>query len=209
MIKIGLVEDNADFRFSLKEFLSLQNEIEVLFDAASVEDGLRKFKLSSEVNILLMDIGLPWMNGIEGIPHFKEISKELDIIMLSSFESEEKILPALCAGACSYISKKASLSDILQAVQTVHNGGSYMSPAIARNIVQYFVRGEVKDNPINLTERQIEIMDCLQDCLTYSQIAKKLFISKDTVRYHIKVLYGLLHANNKTEAIKNYMKMLK
>lgn len=207
MIKIGLIEDIHDFRRTLKEFLELMPEITVEFDADCVENGLRKMKQAAPIDILLLDIGLPWMNGIEGIPHLLELNPELDIIMLSSFEEENKILPALCAGACSYISKKSTLEEIYQAVKIVNNGGSFMSPAIARKIVKYFVRGEEKEIHVDMTERQIEIMECLKDSMTYSQIAKKLFISKDTVRYHIKILYKLLHVKTKTEAVLSYLKM--
>jgi len=205
MIKVAVVEDNFTFKRNLLKYFSLLPDVEVLFDANSVEEGLQKFESNSNIDILVLDIGLPKMSGIEGIPHFKKIADQVDITMLSTFEDEERILKALCAGACSYISKNSNLEEIHTALKIVKNGGSYMSPSIAREIVHYFIKGEVKKPAISLTPRQTEIIEMMIEGKTSKAISNELNITNDTVRYHIKAMYKALHANNKTEAIMRYM----
>ncbi len=206
MIKVAVVEDNFTFKKNLLKYFSLLPDVEVSFDANSVEEGLEKFEANHDIDILVLDIGLPKMSGIEGIPYFKKIANQVDITILSSYEDEERILKALCAGACSYISKNSDLEEIYNAIKIVKNGGSYMSPSIAREIVHYFIKGQVKKPAIKLTPRQTEIIEMMIEGKTSKAIAKVLDISNDTVRYHIKAMYKALHASNKTEAIMKYMK---
>lgn len=124
---------------------------------------------------------------------------------LTSYEEEEKILKALCSGATSYISKRSSLEDISSALQVVHSGGSFMSPSIAREIVTYFSKGQVKEKEEILTPRQTEIMELMIHGNTYSSIAKNLAVSTETIKSHIKKIYVNLHVNNKAQAIAKYM----
>lgn len=206
-IKIGIIEDDQTIKNTLAKYFDLIEEIDVQFFAETAEQGISKFKANTETEILLLDIGLPGMDGITAIPELKKIKPTIDIIILSSHVDEDKILKALCQGACSYISKLAGLKPILDAIILVKDGGSYMSPSIAREIVNYFVNGKVKKPVISLTSRQQEIIDLMVDGKTYSSIGKELHISIDTVRYHIKQLYQVLHANNKAEAISYYLKL--
>ena len=127
------------------------------------------------------------------------------MVILTTYEEEDVILKALCSGACSYISKKASLPEIIDALRIVVNGGSYMSPSIAREIVNHLMEGRVSKATI-LTDRQKEILEMLVDGKSYGAISQQLFISVETVRSHIKKLYKVLQVNNKTEAITKYMK---
>lgn len=207
MINIGIIEDDLGLRQMLKRYFELTKEIKVIFDVESVDQGLGQIKLNSEVDCLLLDIGLPGKSGLEALPIFKETKPDLDIIILTSYEEESKILSALCLGACAYISKSDGLTPILEAIKLVKEGGSYMSPGIAREIVNYFINGEVKKLTLDISERQHEIIKLLISGKTYAHISQLLEISVNTVRYHIKHLYSELHATNKAEAITNYIKI--
>jgi DNA-binding NarL/FixJ family response regulator len=120
--------------------------------------------------------------------------------MLTTFEDNDSIYKALCAGACSYLSKKTPLKKILEAILVVHQGGSYMSPAIARKIANHFAQKQIKSNV--LTERQKEIVTGIVAGKSYKMIANDLFVSIDTVRTHIKNIYKALEINSKAELIR-------
>ena len=140
------------------------------------------------------------ISGIEGIPLLLNVFPEVDIIMLTTFEDKEKIFNALSAGACSYLSKKTPLKKILEAVEVVYAGGSYMSPSIARKVVNRFSAN--KRTSRKLTQRQREIVDGIVAGKSYKMIADDLFVSLDTVRSHIKNIYKALSINSKAELIK-------
>lgn len=206
-IKIGIIEDDLSILSTLLKYFSMIDNIQVKFHAESAEQGFSNLKANPSVQLILLDIGLPGIDGITAIPEYKKIKPDLDIIIFSSYGEEDKILRALCAGACSYVSKNAGLKSILDAINLVNEGGSYMSPTIAREIVNYFMNGKSKQPVLNLTNRQQEIIELMVEGRTYSGIAKELFISIDTVRYHIKQLYQSLHVSNKAEAISSYLKL--
>ncbi len=156
---------------------------------------------------MLLDIGLPGMSGLEGIPDIRYRLPEVDIIMLTTYEEEEKILAALCAGACAYLSKRASLEEISNAIGVVNAGGSYMSPGIARQIVKHFSGAPVRKVEAQiLTDRQLHVLKQLVDGHTYGTIAKQLGLSPETVKTHVKNIYRSLHVHNKAEAIQKYMR---
>ena len=202
-IKLCIVEDDKVIRESLENYFGINKAIEINLVAGSIEDFLVKVNdsISLEINLVLLDIGLPGMSGIEGIRHIRLKFPEADIVMLTTFEENEKIFKALCAGACSYISKRTSLLKIQEALFVVHRGGSYMSPSIAREIAKHFMPKARKKNDL-LTPRQKQIVDGLVDGLSYKLIADKLSISIDTVRDHIKRIYRTLEVNSKAEVIR-------
>ena len=139
------------------------------------------------------------------MPEIKLLKSDLDVIILTTFEETDMIFKALSAGACSYVSKRSSLQKINEAVKVVAEGGSYMSPAIARKIADYYAPKKSK----SLTNRQIEIVDGIVNGKSYKVIADDLFISLDTVRSHIKNIYKILEINSKAELIrKSYEKGL-
>jgi DNA-binding NarL/FixJ family response regulator len=205
--KVSMIEDNDVIRKNVMKFIGLHEEFEVLKVFSSIESFLHHKKVNPnfQVDVLLLDIGLPGMSGLEGIPLIKEENQQIDIIMLTTYEEEDMILKAICSGACSYLSKKASLPEIVDAIRVVVDGGSYMSPSIAREIVQYLMGGKIHKTTI-LSDRQKEILLGLVDGKTYSAIGKELFISPHTVKCHIKKLYRVLEVNNKAEAIAMYLR---
>ncbi|MEP6676388.1 MAG: response regulator transcription factor [Ferruginibacter sp.] len=205
--RIGIIEDNKVIRDNVSKFISFHEEFELGNICESADTFLNSLVINNpdQTHILILDIGLPGMSGIEAIPLITEKLPGINIVMLTTYEEEDVILKAICAGACSYISKKASLEEIIDALRIVANGGSYMSPSIAREIVNHLMGGRISKATI-LTERQKEILQKMVDGKSYQAIAADLFISVETVRSHIKKMYRVLQVNNKTEAITQYMK---
>lgn len=194
-------------RDNVTRFISFHEEFEMGAICETVKAFLDLLLLNPDKlnHILLLDIGLPGMNGIDAIPVILEKYPDINIVMLTTYEEEDVILRSICAGACSYISKKSSLEEIVEALRIVAKGGSYMSPSVAREIVNHLMGGRVSKATI-LTERQREILERLADGKSLNTIAGELFISLETVRTHVKKMYRLLHVNNKTEAVAKYMR---
>ena len=205
--RVSIIEDNQIIRDNVSRFIRFHEEFEVVETVGSIESFMHKLLIEPRfrTDILLLDIGLPGVSGLDGIPMILEKMPEVDIIMLTSYEEEDVILRALCSGACSYLSKKASLEEIVEAIRIVVKGGSYMSPSIAREIVTHLMGGRVSKATI-LTDRQKEILEKLVEGKSYGTIAHELFISVETVRSHVKSLYKVLQVNNKAEAIAKYLR---
>ena len=203
-----MIEDMKDIRDNVVKYIALHDEFDTVETFGSIESFIQHADTSPSFtcDILLLDVGLPGMTGIEGIPEILARIQGVDIIMLTTYEEEDVILKSICAGACSYISKKSSLTQIVDAIRIVKMGGSYMSPSIAREIVSYLKVGKQEATKENsLTDRQNEILKALAEGKTYKSISKELFISIETVRSHVKKLYKHLQVKNKAEAISLYL----
>lgn len=201
MITIALIEDDRLIQESLNDFFGVQDGVDCIHTAASVEDFLKSIAhFQKNPDIILLDINLLGISGIQGIPLLLGELPDTDIIMLTTFEDNDKIFSALSAGACSYLSKKTPLVKILEAIEVVHKGGSYMSPSIARKIVNRFAPNRNKSQL--LTARQKDIVDGIVAGKSYKMIGQDLFVSLDTVRTHIKNIYKTLEINSKAELIK-------
>ena len=204
VLKLAIIEDDPVVQESLSAFISIQENIELLTISNSVEDFLEWAHTCNNMpQILLLDINLPGISGIEGIPSILKHFPNIDIIMLTTFEDTDSIFSALQLGACSYVSKQTPLSEIIEIINIVAAGGSYMSPAIARKVANYFT---AKKNPLNaLTERQRQVVDLVVEGKSYKMIATELFISLDTVSHHIKKIYRALNINSNTELVKRVL----
>lgn len=200
-ITISLVEDDLEMAHTITAFLNKSDNIKVHKHYQSVEDFLEKAP-SKTNNLILLDIGLPGISGLEGIKKIKEKHKKLKIVMLTSYEDSDRIFKALCAGANSYISKRTPLVKIKEAIYAIERGGAFMSPEIAKKVVEYF-----NPKPANkLSTRELDIVKGLADGLSYKMIANKYQISVETVREYIKRMYKKLHVNSRTEVISRYLK---
>jgi DNA-binding NarL/FixJ family response regulator len=203
-IHLAIIEDDTIIRESLESYLSNHPALQFSVVASSVEDFLEKAEKPAflpKIDLMLLDIGLPGMSGIEGIRHIRKKYPDTDIVMLTTFEEDDKIFKSLCSGACSYITKRTPLPTIQDAIFTIHRGGSFMSPSIARKVVQHFMPKQRLEEDI-LSPRQQQIVEGLVDGLSYKLIADKLSISIDTVRDHIKNIYRILEVNSKAEVIR-------
>lgn len=202
-IKVSIVEDEVLILKSLVGLLETQPDFQVLQKANSVESFLESSP-QEEANILLLDINLKGgMTGLEGIRLIKQKFPKTEIIMLTTFDDADRIFKALCAGATAYLTKRTPFKKIMEAIYTVHRGGSYMSPTIARKVVEHFSPKKSKNH--SLTPRQMQIAEGIIEGLSYKLIADKLLIKTETVRDHIKSIYRKLEINSKTQLIKKRM----
>ena len=198
-IYLAIIEDDLIVQESLVEFFELQPTINTVLVCNSVEDFLKRVKKCiNQPKIVLLDINLPGLSGLQGLPLIKKEVPDIDVMMLTTFDETDKIFEALSCGACSYMSKRISLQKILEAIEIVSKGGSYMSPAIARKIANFYAPKKKQQ----LTERQMEIVKGIVSGKSYKMIAAHLFVSIDTVRSHIKKIYKTLEINCKAELIR-------
>lgn len=203
IIRIAIVEDEPLVMESLATAFGLNPLFQVCSESKSVEEALLQ-PIACKPDVMLLDIGLPGMSGLEGIRPLRERFPEVDIIMLTSYEEADKIFKALCNGAVAYLTKRSSIKEIIECAQTVHRGGSYMSPSVARKVVEYFSPHQppVHEEENALSARQLQIIQGIVDGLSYKMLADRLNISMDTVRDHIKKIYRKLEVNSKAELIK-------
>lgn len=203
MIRIGIIEDEKIVLGSLTSLFETDDRFALCETALSVERYLEKTHRHAP-DVILLDIGLgSGMSGLKGISPLKNKFKKCEIIMLTTFDDADRIFKALCAGATAYLTKDTPFDQIIKAVLTVQNGGSYMSPAIARKVIGYFT--PTQSDKTSLTPRQHQIVQAVVDGLSYKMIADKLLISTDTVRDHIKKIYRKLEINSKAELITKKM----
>lgn len=200
-ISISIVEDLDVVREGLVQFISLNSEFKVLDTFRTAEEALIEIpKLKPE--IVIMDINLPGMNGIECIRQVKDQSPGTQFMMFTVYENDEKVFEALKAGASGYLLKNTGLLQMIEAIKELHEGGSPMSSNIARKLVSVFREKEnVFPQVHSLSARENEVLQLLSNGLLYKEIADKLSISIATVRQHIHKIYEKLHVQNRTEAL--------
>ena len=204
MISIAIIEDIENIRIPLTEFINEQPEFLLDISAESVEDYfIQANQKNSDVlpDIILLDIGLPGISGLGAISLFKEKIHEAEIIMLTIYDDSDRIFRALQAGATGYLLKNTRLSVIKESIINVANGGSAMSPTIARKVIKFF--GEQKEDKKNclLSEKEQLIVAYLVDGLTFNMIAENINLSLDTIKYHTKNIYKKLQVNSKAGVI--------
>jgi DNA-binding NarL/FixJ family response regulator len=200
MTHVGVVEDNNSIRTSIVQLFNASEGYHCECNFESFEDFFSS-DCESTIDILIADIGLPGMSGIEGIKKLREKNTEVDIIMFTVYNDSEKIFNSLCAGASGYLLKSTPLSEIKKSVDIIVKGGSIMSPSIARKVMDSF-SAKPKKKDYSLTIRENEVIQGLVDGLSYKLIAERLAISIDTVRCYIKSIYKKLYVNSKSEVIK-------
>ena len=200
-ISIAIVEDLDVVRNGLKDFISLSTDFIVIGSFKTGEEALEHLP-EIKPDIVIMDINLPGMNGIECIRQVKDKSAGTQFMMFTVYENDDKVFEALKAGASGYLLKNTGLLQIAESVKELHEGGSPMSANIARKMVNLF-RDNDKKNPFLdlLSNREKEILQLLAKGLLYKEIAEQLHITTGTVRIHIHKIYEKLHVQNRTEAI--------
>lgn len=206
IMRIAIVDDKQPNRVSLQEKLSYLKDIEVAFLAANGEDFLTRIKAEKlPLDVVLMDIDMPIMDGIKAVNIASSLFPETKFLMLTVFDDDDKIFEAIKAGAIGYLLKDEKVDKIIDALwQIVEFGGSPMSPRIARKALQLLMNAKVESKQKEetvLSAREMDILKGLVEGLDYHGVAEKLFISPHTVRTHITKIYQKLHVNNKTQAI--------
>ncbi|NBV31086.1 MAG: DNA-binding response regulator [Bacteroidetes bacterium] len=198
----GIVEDNEVIRTILRDHLDAEPSIQCPVAVESVEDLLTYLEAHPAPDLILMDIQLPGMSGIEGIQILRKNFPDIEIMMLTVYHDSHKIFHSLQAGASGYLLKHTSLEEITEAVRMLADGGAPMSPQIARKVIRHFSDQTPNEKPdSNLTSREQDIVEGLVDGLSYKLIADRFDISIDTVRAHIRNIYKKLHVNSKAEVI--------
>ncbi|MFV0470465.1 MAG: response regulator [Paludibacteraceae bacterium] len=206
MIKIAIADDNLLLQQSIHEKMDFFGDVAVAFKAVDGEDLLEKLEQNRNVDLILMDIEMPKMNGIQATEAVKNNYPHIKIIMLTVFDNDENIFNAIMAGADGYLLKDLEPDKLHNAIVETLNGGAAMTPSIAFKTLKLFRNPEEFQNlPIpqehNLTTREIEILEQLSKGLKYASIADNLFISNGTVRKHVENIYDKLRVHNKLEAI--------
>ena len=205
-IRIAVVEDDKTVREGLQMLLNGSPGFSCVAAYGSGEDALAGIP-EMMPDVVLMDINLPGINGIECILKLKEMDLPLLFIMLTVFEDADAIFRSLSAGACGYLLKHTPPAKLLEAIQDVYRGGSPMSGEIARKVVQSFQQPSIKsDTKVSLTKREEEILGFLAQGFFYKEIAGSLSISVETVRTHIRNIYEKLQVRTRTEAILKYLR---
>lgn len=202
-ISIAIVEDEKNYNNALKKVINYQDDMKV---AAQFFDGNDALKNLPDIapDVVMMDIQLQDMLGIEIIEKLRKQMPKTQFIMCTSFEDDEKIFNSLKAGAMGYLIKGESMDRILSSIRDVYNGGAPMSLSIARRVLSHFEK-KIPDKDFDeLTEREKEILELLSQGLLYKEIANQKFISIDTVKKHVGNIYRKLHVSNKVEAINKF-----
>lgn len=205
-IKVSIVEDDSGIRESLCVLINGSTGYKCVSKFPNPVDAFDG--ISRDIpDVILMDINMPKMSGIECVKKIKRKFPAIQIIMLTVYEDTEKVFEALRAGATGYLLKRTQPAVLIDSIGMVHSGGSPMSPQIARKIVQSFHQEDkYSDAEFNLTQREEQILAGLARGFKYSEIADSLFISIDTVRSHIRKIYEKLHVRSRTEAVLKYLK---
>ena len=206
MIKVAIVEDNNALRNSLENLFNRTDGMNCVISMNNLLNVVSEIG-KAEPNIVLMDIGLPHISGIEGVRTVKTAFPEMQVLMFTVFEDDDKIFDAIRAGASGYLLKKTTPAEIVEAIKELYHGGAPMSASIARKVVQSFQSsGAPIKEDFQLTTRENEILFSLVDGLSYKKIAEKYFVSISTVRTHICNIYHKLHVNSKAEAVAKVLK---
>lgn len=211
-IKISIVDDNRPNRTSIAERITYDGSVDVLFTAGDGGSFLNRIKEHQHIalpDVVLMDIEMPGMNGIDAVSHGSVLYPSVKFLMLTVFDDDDRIFEAIKAGACGYLLKDEKVSVILESIhQIMQYGASPMSPRIARKALDMLSRATISNlpspitNDFHLSDREREILKLLVDGLDYKNIAKEIFVSPHTVRNHISNIYNKLHVTSKAQAIK-------
>ena len=200
-VTVAIVEDNADLRGTLARVINRAPDFQCVGQYGDAESALVGLP-NDKPRVVLMDINLPGMNGVECVRKLKQVLPGTQVVMLTAYEDTENIFGSLEAGAAGYLLKRSKSAEILEAIKEVLGGGSPMTAHIARKVVHSFqARGASPDPMANLADREREVLDLLAQGLMYKEIADKLGIGFETVRTYVRRIYEKLQVRSRTEAV--------
>jgi DNA-binding NarL/FixJ family response regulator len=201
MIKVAIVEDNQVLAKSMEQLFNQTPDIRCVVSIKNLLNVVSVFQ-KAKPDVVLMDIGLPDISGIEGVRTLKNNFDHMQILMFTVFDDDDKIFEAIREGASGYLLKKSRPQEIIDAIRDLNEGGSPMSPSVARRVIQFFQAGPpLKEEDFQLTTREKEILFALVDGLSYKKIADKYYLSVHTIRKHISNIYEKLHVHSKSQAV--------
>lgn len=206
MISVAIVDDEKELCQSIAAFVNGSSGFHCVSTYHSAEAALERLPLEKP-DVVLMDINMTGMNGVECVRRLKGLVPELKIMMLTVYEDTDQIFQALSAGASGYMLKRSTPAKLLEAIKDLHEGGSPMSSSIARKVVVSFQKsGQAREEKVNLSPREQTVLESMAKGLTYKQTADQLEISIDTVRTHVRRIYEKLHVKSNTEAVAKYLR---
>jgi DNA-binding NarL/FixJ family response regulator len=200
-IRIAIIEDNAPIRKILSGWIQQEKDFELVAAYPDAEKAV-KAKVSELADVVLVDINMPGMNGIECVRTLKPLNREVNYVMLTAYHDAQLIFDALSAGAGGYLLKRATREELMAAIKDVHSGGSPMSSSIARIVVEAFQNKPAKDEQLDqLTTREREVLDLLAKGMLYKEIADQLAVTHNTVHTLVRRIYEKLQVHTRREAI--------
>ncbi len=204
-IRVAIVDDDEGIRSSLGALIRKASSLKLTGDYPDAETALKEIP-QNPPDVVLMDINLPAMKGVECVRQLKTAAPQIQFLMLTVYEDSDSLFNSLKAGASGYLLKRTASSRLLEAIHDVHAGGSPMTPQLARRVVQYFSRPEGKSAIARLTPGEREFLDQLARGYAYKEIADRMDISIDTVRSYVRTVYEKLHVHSRTEAVVKYLR---
>lgn len=205
-IKVAIVEDDAGIRASLAALIRRAPEFKLTGDYPDADAALKAIP-EKPPNVVLMDINLPGMNGVECVRQLKAALPAVQFLMLTVYEDSDSLFRSLKAGASGYLLKRTASARLLEAIQDVHAGGAPMTPQLARRVVQFFSKPAEGDSTMaHLTPGERDFLDQLANGYAYKEIADRMNISIDTVRSYVRTVYEKLHVHSRTEAVVKYLR---
>jgi DNA-binding NarL/FixJ family response regulator len=204
-IKVAIVDDDDGIRASLATLIRRAPALRLVGDYEDAESALKDIPRCTP-DVVLMDINLPGMNGVECVRHLKSSRPEMQCLMLTVYEDSDSLFNSLKAGASGYLLKRTASARLLDAIRDVHAGGSPMTPQLARRVVQYFSKPADGESPVaQLTPGERDFLEQLAKGYAYKEIADRMSISIDTVRSYVRTVYEKLHVHSRTEAVVKYL----
>ncbi|MBL9158042.1 MAG: response regulator transcription factor [Verrucomicrobiales bacterium] len=204
--RVWMVEDNETLRRTVARVLDRQKDMRCVHQYERCEDAIEALVAGERPDVMLFDIGLPGMSGIEGIRRIKTALPEIEILVFSVFDDNEKVFNAICAGASGYLLKTSSMGEIPDAIREILAGGAPINALIARRVLDMFSDLAPQSRDYGLTEREKEVLEQMVEGLTKKEIADQLDLSFHTVDKHIRGIYSKLHVNTMTGAVAKALK---
>jgi DNA-binding NarL/FixJ family response regulator len=205
-VELWMIEDNHAFRSTVARLLNQTADIRCTHSFPACEDALNLLQTGAMVDVMLLDVELSGMNGIDGLKKIKAISPVTRVIMLTVFEDHERVFRAICAGASGYLLKASPFDRIVESVHQVMAGGSPMSPRVATSVLEMFTRMAGPKKDFGLTEREREVLELMKEGLTKKEIAGRLELSFHTVDDYLRNIYAKLHVHSQAGAVAKAMK---
>lgn len=207
-IKVSIVDDNEGIRSSLAALIRRAPTLKLLGEYPDAETALKEIPVKAP-DVILMDINLPGMNGVECVRQLKAVLPKLQVLMLTVYEDSDSLFNSFKAGASGYLLKRTASARLLEAIHEVSTGGSPMTPQLARRVVQFFnapAKNQADASVSRLTAGEREFLDQLANGYAYKEIADRMKISIDTVRSYVRTVYEKLHVHSRTEAVVKYLR---